>query len=148
MTVRYWPLADCCRIPSEAEPYSPDIADWLPLAVFVRVSVPTKVAEVAFAPSWNSCKVMGEAVSSTLGLSFASPVLLETVLMTRSPELKGICCASAAPPSNSTPTQANGSQVFPVTVIRLIPHRHRLLLRSGEVSCDWPHRYDRIMAIV
>src|ERR1700722_8961711 len=102
--VRYWPLADCCRIPSEAEPYSPEIADWLPLVVCVRVSVPTELAVVAFAPSWNSCNVMGDALSSTLELSFAKPVLLETVLMTRSPDVKEeICCAPAGAASEKAP---------------------------------------------
>ena len=75
------PFTDCCRKPSEAEPYSPEIAQLAPLADCGRVNVPADVADLPPVPNENSCRVIGEAVSRT------EP---ETVSMTRSPAVNDV----------------------------------------------------------
>src|SRR5208337_1437893 len=67
-------------MPSEAEPYSPEIDEG-------RVSVPFDVAEVPPAPSWNCCSTIGAAVSRPplVLLQIVAPTEQETVLITRSP---------------------------------------------------------------
>ena len=81
--VRYWPFADCCSRPSEAEPYSPEIAEFAPLLVCAKVMVPARVAVLPPAPNENCCRTMGAAESSAL--AFERLVLFDTVLMTRLP---------------------------------------------------------------
>ena len=51
MIVRYLPSPDVCRMPSEAEPYSPEIAEFKPLLVCGRNIVPTDAAAVPSALS-------------------------------------------------------------------------------------------------
>ena len=99
MMVRYRPLPESWRRPSEAEPYSPEIAEFAPLAVWGSVSVPTELAVVPPAPRLNSSRVIGEAVSSAS--AFESEVELVTVSMTRSPTVKSVMPPADAPPEDA-----------------------------------------------
>ena len=85
-------MPESWRRPSEAEPYSPEIAEFAPLAVWGSVSVPTELAVVPPAPRLNSSRVIGEAVSSVV------PV---TVSMTRSPTVKSVMPPADAPPEDA-----------------------------------------------
>src|SRR5271166_2849568 len=79
MMVRYRPFTESWRNPSEAEPYSPEIAQFAPLAVWGSVRLPAGVAELPPAPRLNCSRVIGDAASR------AEPL---TVLITRSPRVK------------------------------------------------------------
>jgi hypothetical protein len=83
-------LTDCCRIPSEADPYSPEIAEFAPLLTCGSVSVPAVLAVVPPVPSWNCCSTIGDAVSSPplVDEHAVVPTLQETSLITRSPGAK------------------------------------------------------------
>ena len=71
-------------------PYSPEIAEFTPLLVCGRVSVPLSVIEVPPAPSWNCCNTIGAA------LSRPPPLSDETVAITRLPGVKVSIGAAAA----------------------------------------------------
>src|SRR5271165_5262602 len=103
MIVRYWPFTDCCRMPSDAEPYSPEIGAFAPFAVCGRVNVPTEEAEPPPAPSWNSCSTIGDAVSSppVVPLQTEEATVHETVLMTRSPGVNDEMFPARAGPSEA-----------------------------------------------
>jgi hypothetical protein len=78
-------------MPSELEPYSPEIALLLPLLVCGSVKVPACVAVLPPAPSWNCCKTIGEAVSRP-----APAYDGDTVLITRSPPVNQLIGSAIA----------------------------------------------------
>src|SRR5271170_1957839 len=113
MMVRYLPFTDCCRIPSEAEPYSPEIAEFAPLPVCGRARVPTGVADVPPELRLNSFSTIGAAVSRPPLVEEHAAELTEqdTVLITRSPAVKAVIGAAAAgrPPPRPARTAAAAS---------------------------------------
>src|SRR5271163_5014876 len=104
-------------MPSEAEPYSPEIDEG-------RVSVPFGVAEVPPAPSWNCCSTIGAAVSSPplVLLQVVAPTEQETVLITRSPGVNEIAPAIAGPDVARTITPIAGMATLnPARNFAIIP---------------------------
>src|SRR6204780_3181455 len=85
-------------MPSDAEPYSPEIAELAPLFNCGRVSEPTDVADVPPAPRANSSSMIGDAVSRPLFVAVQTWHV--TVLMTRSPGVNNVV-ADAEPASNA-----------------------------------------------
>ena len=121
--VRYWPFTDCCSRPSDAEPYSPEIAEFVPLFVCASVIEPAAVAMVPPALSENCCSTIGAAVSRAAALERL--VLFETVLMTRSPE---VSCAWADMAQNVARIDADNA-------LRTYRRRRGFLIKFSMLPC-------------